>query len=1034
MSKAIKSLFENGPPSAGDIENFQEKFWEQMVASFSPALKVIDIHDISRHSVLWNINDRLLEVVKSRIQEYPVGDDKNKNLWKRLLTNASSFIHHQYMRGTIMMVLSKMPNIRDKYISLIVNHQALYDDAPLPVLRQIWMSERNTKFKEEVMKIIQNYQSAFSEALLEAVLASVACSSADTLPILFWAPRRRRKDPHLLRLIEMIGDNTVLYEKALQILRNEHAKYQQSIEKSATRRGTLSSSEMPSKSAGKRKEESTSQSVHHVFIPPALLPTTNSLAASVLCSLRFDLLMGLNEVKSDTIFQSDKIHRFVWGMDACIKNKEIDRRHAKDLVTSVGAYQSRSNSDRHPSTSALAGEVGLDQDTSEDWAPDVDEKGGRKKSTRSAPKPGDKRPLTDVDSDSETTAKIADQENRKIKMDLRMVCRDPWVVFTICSTLLKIVIKNGLSEDKLPRNLPDVPFLVNLLMRGLENDLSPPEVVVSKDISASKGESKNKRPRKLQLEATPPVKVDPATALITQVLPAAAQLHLTTWRNQLCERIRSTANQIWSKTSPTTTPSQWQKRLDSCPYTPLTVSPAYLAHPVGHLFIQYHALFALERREWSVLRALLKAAVSAAQARPAKVVPRPGKTSSSQTSPSTSQPTVGFRWRPECLQAIAIGIASLPASSEESAKGSRNRVSTADDRPGVMDKSNSNVTTETPSVASASVTGGGATSPSVVTDSVSNNASSVVTRAELASLLRNSLPLQSDLQLLVLAQCAKLVPMTPTTPTTPGSAGAATPMPNFFAAPGDVSMVSRGGSERERMMNALSRHIEFAVNQEGEDNPVISPTANLAAIPGGFKSTNPKVLEAFEWLKKDMEKSSSSGMIPMMGTSKPACGKPMTPLSPLGSSLQTSQYGIASPSLLMPPPLRSAPRPACYAPNAFPMATPLTNPGLSMPPPPPASSGQMPSSPLADYRPLSPGIDTPSSSSLGGSGSGYPTYATPLATDAGEGGLANYAGSLSPTGGDLRRYAAAPIENRSPSPPLPPPPPGTTQQNSPPSS
>lgn len=43
-----------------------------------------------------------------------------------------------------MMVLSKMPNIRDKYISLIVNHEALYDDAPLPVLRQIWMSERNS--------------------------------------------------------------------------------------------------------------------------------------------------------------------------------------------------------------------------------------------------------------------------------------------------------------------------------------------------------------------------------------------------------------------------------------------------------------------------------------------------------------------------------------------------------------------------------------------------------------------------------------------------------------------------------------------------------------------------------------------------------------------------------------------------------------------------------------------------------------------------------------------------------------------------
>lgn len=271
------------------------------------------------------------------------------------------------------------------------------------------------------MKIIRSYQSAFSNALLEAVLASVACSSADTLPILFWAPRRRRRDPHLLRLIEMIGDNTVLYEKTLQILRNEHVRHQQLIGKSATRRVTLSSSEMPNKPSGKRKEESPAQPAHQVFIPPALLPTMQSLAASVLCTLRFDLLMGLNEAKSEALFQSDKIHRFVWGMDACIRNKEIDRRHAKDLVTSFGGYQSRSNSGRRPSTSALVGEVGLDQDTSEDWAPDAEEKGSRKKSTRSAPKSGDKRLFSEVDSDSET-AKTTDQENRKLKMLVSPAC------------------------------------------------------------------------------------------------------------------------------------------------------------------------------------------------------------------------------------------------------------------------------------------------------------------------------------------------------------------------------------------------------------------------------------------------------------------------------------------------------------------------------------------------------------------------------------------------------------------------------------
>ncbi|VDO06552.1 unnamed protein product [Rodentolepis nana] len=1005
MRKAIKKLLENGPVKAEELERFQEGFWEQMVESFSPSLKILDIHDISRHSVLWNINDRLLEVVKSRIQEIPAGCDKNKSLWKKLLTNAPSLIHHQYMRPTIMMVLSKVPNIREKYINIIVSDEALYNDTPLPVLRQIWMNKNNTKFKEEVMKLIQNYQNAYSDGLLEAVLSSITCSCVDTLPMLFWAPRRRRKDPSLLKLIEMIGDNNVLYEKTLQIFREEYAKYQQSIEQTATRRATLSSSEMPSKPTGKKKEEPVPP-VHFTFIPPALLPSVQSVSSSVLCALRFDLLMGLNDAKLESIFQSDKIHRFVWGMDACIKNKEIDRRHAKDLVATVGGQQYRYTSGRHVSISALIGEMGLDQDTSDDWVPDAEEKPGtsssRKKASKSAPKSGEKRSIADVESDTEASEK----GNHRIRIDLQMVCRDPWVVYTICSTLLKIVIKNGLSEDKLPRNLPDVPFLVNLLMRGLENDLTPPEIVAPRDIS-NKGEPKNKRARKQQQIETPqvqPLKLDSSTALITQVLPAAAELHLITWKNQLNEKIRAIASQIWSKTGSTEIPGQWQRRLDACQNTPLTVSPSYLAHPVGHLFLQYHALFALERREWNVLRALLKAAASAAK--PSKATPKLqtgiNTTSKAQTQ-SAIVTTVGFRWRPECLQAIALGIASSPDRLDEVQKSSSRR--NDDVMPGAIDKP-------------GGVKGTVSEIPTVSVESLAAEplANSPVTRAELASLLRTSLPLHSDLQLIVLALCAKLVPLTPSTPTTPGSAGAATPMPNFFVSTGgDLPFAvprSTGSSERERMMNALSRHIEFTATGEGEENPVTSPSGttgtNASGAGASFKSTNPKVLEAFEWLKKNFERATSSGINPMMGTSKPACGKAMTPLSPLGGSMPP-QYGMASPSRLMPPPSRFAPRTARYAPNAFPMATPLTNPGLSMPQPSASSGGSHgPLSPLAEYRP----------SPLGGGT--YPSYATPLS-------------STTDDGGDLRRYTAVapdPIGNRSPSPPLPPP---ATQYHSPPS-
>ncbi len=278
-----------------------------------------------------------------------------------------------------------------------------------------------------------------------------------------------------------------------------------------------------------------------------------------------------------------------------------------------------------------------------------------------------------------------------------------------------------------------------------------------------------------------------------------------------------------------------------------------MTHPVGHLFLQYHALFALERREWTVLRALLKAAVGAAQARSSKTS-RGTKTPTSPTPPASSASqtpllTFGFRWRPECLQALALGIASLPASSDESAT-SESTQSADTDKP----SSSGAVDSQSPPAIGGSG-GSGAGTPSVVT------------RAELASLLRASLPLQTDLQLLVLAQAARLVPATAGSGTaTPGAGGpvtptpvAATPIPNFF--PTDIAAAARpGGGEREKLINTLSRHVE--VVQQSDQEPLASPPPTGAStttpVPGAvFKTSNAKVVEALEVLKRDLERATS---------------------------------------------------------------------------------------------------------------------------------------------------------------------------------
>lgn len=185
-------------------------------------------------------------------------------------------------------------------------------------------------------------------------------------------------------------------------------RYQQLI-KSTTRR-TTSTSECAKKftdsKAGKgggsqKKEESVTP--HHIFISPALLPAPQSLAAALLCTLRFDLLMCFNEAKLDRICVTDPIHHFVWCMDACIKSKRIDRRHATELAVHLNRH--RRYHSNHPS---LSSEIGLDQDTSEDWVPDLDERGVRKKSMRT-PRAGEKHALEDVEVDSDEGLSKSDQ-------------------------------------------------------------------------------------------------------------------------------------------------------------------------------------------------------------------------------------------------------------------------------------------------------------------------------------------------------------------------------------------------------------------------------------------------------------------------------------------------------------------------------------------------------------------------------------------------------------------------------------------------
>lgn len=70
-----------------------------------------------------------------------------------------------------------------------------------------------SRFKDELTNVLQTYQQSLCDSLLDALHASITSSSADALPLLYWPPRRRRRDPTVVKIVEMIGDNQTLYDK-----------------------------------------------------------------------------------------------------------------------------------------------------------------------------------------------------------------------------------------------------------------------------------------------------------------------------------------------------------------------------------------------------------------------------------------------------------------------------------------------------------------------------------------------------------------------------------------------------------------------------------------------------------------------------------------------------------------------------------------------------------------------------------------------------------------------------------------------------
>ncbi|CAH8618564.1 unnamed protein product [Heterobilharzia americana] len=955
MKKTIEDLFTKPKITKDDIETFQNKYWEQLVPNFSQALKLLDIHGVPRHNILWSINDRLMDAIKARLELKTDDCDQRKcqKLWQKLIKTGIVYIHHPYMRSLIMQVLGKMNSIKERHVNLIVDNKYLYDDAPLPVLRHIWVAHPH-KFQEELDKVVATFQSTWSSAILDALSMSVmstASTTADLVPILYWPPRRRRRDPSIVRIVEMIGEGQVLYDKTISILRDECTKYEKSayalMEQQITSvtGSNLSnnSTEETDEPAAKRSRLRTSSKEKHLevqipvnpsipYIPLAFMPNQPSVASATLCTLRFDLLMSLNEAKIDRLCVPDRIHRFVWCLDACVRNRRIDQRHASELAYHLQLQRRRWAKETVDEEKELQEDCegnggGNSSEVSKRGS--SDHRGKNFKSNKTSQK---RSPSSVVEKscDSNDMERICDAN--LLERDMHMACRDPWVVYTVCTSLIRYVL-HGLYEDKAPRDIPEVHLLVHLLVLGLGDDLVPHSCLQPVKVKENLG-SKRSAPLSSSVSSSDDVLDCPTKALISYILPAVAQLQVLTWRAQVAEEILASSNSLWptsfevsgststsgqrsshesrESNNPPLPPLVWQKRIkDATQCMNITVPSGYLAHPIGYLILQYHCLFCLERNELATLRALLKLAAALAQSRTSRTSSHNKPTTPNPPPLTNTSPTkylcsdslvynkhglsVVFRWRPEVLQALVLGISRLPQSAPAFVDSNRNThvtegsvESSLGDSNSQSDSDNSSTSTSTlnrtnsviPNVISGAELGSGvfgftstisSSSQSVSPESHSTTTGSMVTRSSLAGLLRSSLPLINDVQLLALAQIALLVPGPTSSGVvtgTPGGGGAST----YPSSDGINESVSPASvlSERERLVNTLARHcppIPVGTTAASTMTTTISSDSNLlfestasqisasiGGVSGSYKSSNPRVLAALDALRKDIER------------------------------------------------------------------------------------------------------------------------------------------------------------------------------------
>ncbi|XP_032904661.1 negative elongation factor B [Amblyraja radiata] len=244
-----------------------------LLPSLQSALPFLDLHSIPRlefhQSVFDELRDKLLDKVATIASEGKDGDRYKK--LEDLLGKCFPLVKVPSIQPVVMCVMKHLPKVPEEKLKLVMADKELYKICATEVKRQIWQ-DNQALFGDEVSPLLKQYIIEKENALFSSELS--------VLHNFFSAsPKTRRQGEVVQKLTNMIGKNVKLYDMVLQFLRTLFLR---------------------------------TRNVHY-------------------CTLRAELLMSLHDLDISEICSVDPCHKFTWCLDACIRERFVDAKRAREL-------------------------------------------------------------------------------------------------------------------------------------------------------------------------------------------------------------------------------------------------------------------------------------------------------------------------------------------------------------------------------------------------------------------------------------------------------------------------------------------------------------------------------------------------------------------------------------------------------------------------------------------------------------------------------------------------------------------------------